>query len=226
LDFDDIADRYDAWFSTPLGAAIDRWEKEVTWALTFPTSGRKVLDIGTGTANYILELAEKGYDCTGLDIGTGMLRRAAGKSLSKGLQLKLVAASAEDLPFPHHEFDLVLSVTAFEFFLDPERSVREMVRVCKPGGKIVVGVLNKWSVWAARRRFLSWFQTSIFKECRFYSYPEMHRLFGPVKWATAAFAPPGLPRRMIPLFDKLEPLLRRCLKPFGAYLVVCKEPTS
>jgi hypothetical protein len=101
-----------------------------------------------------------------------------------------------------------------------------MVRVCKPGGKIVVGVLNSWSVWTARRRFLSWFRTSIFTGCRFYSFPEMRRLFGPVHWSTAVFAPPGLPRRMIPLFDRMEPLLRRWLKPFGAYLVVCRNVSS
>ena len=207
----------------PLGAAVDRWEKEVTWTLTFPTSGQKVLDIGTGTANYIMELAEKGFDCTGLDIGLGMLRRAARKSGAKGHPLKLVAATAQALPFPDHAFDLVLSVTAFEFFSDPGQAVLEMVRVCKPGGKIVVGVLNKWSVWAARRRVLSWFRSSIFMDCRFYSYPEMHRLFGPVRWSTAVFAPPGLPRPLIPLFERLEPCLRRWAKPFGAYLVVCKD---
>lgn len=223
MDFDAIADRYDAWFLTPLGAAVDRWEKEVTWGLTFPTSGQKVLDIGTGTANYLLELAGRGYDCTGLDIGPGMLRRAERKGGAKGVQLKLVAASAESLPFPDHAFDLVLSVTAFEFFPDPERSVREMVRVCRPGGKIVVGVLNKWSVWAARRRLISWFRRSIFTDCRFYSFPEMRRLFGPVAWTTAVFAPPNLPRPLIPLFDRLEPLLRRWAKPFGAYLVVSKS---
>jgi ubiquinone/menaquinone biosynthesis C-methylase UbiE len=222
MDFDDIADRYDAWFATPLGAAIDCQEKELTWRLAAPEPGQKVLDIGTGTANYLLELARRGLDCTGLDVGYGMLLRAHRKAQEQGLTLKLVTATGESLPFPDRYFDLVLSVTAFEFFPDPARAVREMVRVCRPGGRIVVGVLNKWSVWAARRRVLSWFRESIFTDCRFYSYPEMLRLFGPVRWGTSAFAPPGLPPALIPLFQRLEPFLQKWAKPFGAYLVVCK----
>ena len=223
MDFDRIADQYDSWFATPLGAAIDRWEKEVTWRLARPRPGQKVLDIGTGTANYLIELAEMGLDCTGLDIGFSMLSRARAKSNALGLDLKLVTADSEHLPYPHRSFDLVISVTAFEFFPDPARSVEEMMRVCRPSGRIVVGVLNKWSVWAARRRFLSCFHETIFTRCRFYSYPEMSRLFGPVEWATAAFAPPGLPCRLIPFFDRLEPVFRKWAKPFGAYLAVCKH---
>jgi ubiquinone/menaquinone biosynthesis C-methylase UbiE len=225
MDFDDIAHKYDAWFATPLGAAVDRWEKTVTWSLAKPKVGEKVLDIGTGTANYLIELAEMGLDCTGLDIGFKMLVRAREKSLRKRLGLKLVAAHSEHLPFPDGCFDLVLSITAFEFFQDPARSVKEMTRVCRPGGRIVVGVLNKWSVWAARRRLLSWFRETIFTRCRFYSCLEMKALFGPMQWATAAFAPPGLPSRLVPLFDRLEPFFRKGAKPFGAYLVVRKEVT-
>jgi len=221
MDFDDIAHQYDAWFTTPLGAAVDAWEKELTWRLARPEPGQKVLDIGTGTANYLLELARMGLDCTGLDVGHRMLLRARRKALEWRVGLKLVTATGESLPFSNRCFDLVLSVTAFEFFPDPAQAVREMARVCRPGGRIVVGVLNRWSVWAARRRLRSWFRESIFTHCRFYAYPEMLRLFGPGAWGTAAFAPPGLPPALIPLFKRLEPHLQRWGKPFGAYLAVC-----
>lgn len=223
MDFDDITEKYDAWFTTPLGGAVDRWEKDVTWKLAQPVPGEKVLDIGTGTANYLIELAERGLDCTGLDIGIKMLLRGRRKALEKGIRLKLVTASGEALPFPDGFFDLVLSVTAFEFFKNPVLAVQEMTRVCRPGGRIVVSVLNKWSIWAARRRVLSWFQDSIFTHCRFYSYVEMRHLFGSAAWNTAVFAPPGIPDRLIPYFSRLEPLLRKWAKPFGAYLVICKR---
>jgi ubiquinone/menaquinone biosynthesis C-methylase UbiE len=223
MEFDTITEKYDAWFTTPLGAAVDAWEKDVTWRLAQPVPGEKVLDIGTGTANYLIELAAMGLDCTGLDIGLKMLLRGKRKGLQRGLNLKLVTAASEALPFPDGGFDLVLSVTAFEFFKDPARAVQEMTRVCKPGGRIVVGVLNKWSIWAARRRLLSWFRDSIFTDCRFYSHRKMLHLFGSAAWATAVFAPPGLPGGLIPFFSRLEPHLRKWAKPFGAYLVVCKR---
>lgn len=223
MDFDRIVDEYDAWFSTPLGSAIDRWEKDITWRLAQPVRGEKVLDIGTGTANYLIELARLGLDCTGLDVGLGMLLRAKEKAAGEGLDIKLSVARAEALPFSDHRFDLVLSVTAFEFFSDPSSAVAEMCRVCRPGGRVVVAVLNKWSLWAMRRRILTWFRQTIFTHCRFYSYREMKRLFGRVQWGTAAFAPPELPPSLIPVFDRMEPLLQRLAKPFGAYLVVARK---
>ncbi|RLC23098.1 MAG: hypothetical protein DRH56_07985 [Deltaproteobacteria bacterium] len=223
MQFDDMVKKYDEWFESPLGAHVDRWEKRLTWRLARPRPGERVLDIGTGTANYLLELARMGLDCTGLDPGLKMMRRAMDKAAAGGLRLILVQAEGEGLPFPDGRFDLVLSVTAFEFFPDPQRAVAEMIRVCAPGGRIVVGVLNKWSIWAARRRILSWFRESIFADCRFYSYPEMRRFFGPVKWGTAAFAPPGLPAGLLPAFDLLEPRLQQAARPFGAYLAVRRD---
>ena len=102
-------------------------------------------------------------------------------------------------------------------------AAREMVRVCRPGGRIVLSVLNKWSLWALRRRLIASFRESIFTHCRFYATYELEELFGPVQWATSVFAPPGLPETLIPLFDKLELCLQKWTKPFGAYLVIRKD---
>jgi ubiquinone/menaquinone biosynthesis C-methylase UbiE len=97
MEFDRITEKYDAWFLTPLGAAVDAWEKDVTWRFAQPVAGEKVLDIGTGTANYLIELAAMGLDCTGLDIGLRMLLRGKRKGLQRGLNLKLVTAASEAL---------------------------------------------------------------------------------------------------------------------------------
>ena len=51
MDFDDIVNKYDTWFTTPLGHHVDQCEKEITWRLAKPRPGEKVVDIGTGTAN-------------------------------------------------------------------------------------------------------------------------------------------------------------------------------
>lgn len=217
--FDAFADKYDKWFQTPLGAHVDRLEKEITWKLADPRPGERVLDIGTGTANYLMDLARMGLDCTGLDIAPNMLRFATGKCLRAGLPVKLVLARSENLPFPPDYFDLVLSVTALEFFEDPLASVEEMRRVCRPGGRVVIGVLNSWSVWALRRRILTWFKETIFTHCRFYNYREIQALLRDVCWGTAVFAPPGCPSYFLPFFERMEPYFQRLLKPFGAYLV-------
>jgi ubiquinone/menaquinone biosynthesis C-methylase UbiE len=226
MDFDDIAAQYDGWFTTPLGAQVDQWEKEITWRFTKPRPGERVLDIGTGTANYLLDLAQRGLDCYGLDVGFKMLSFAKEKSARAHLPITLLQAASEALPFRDAQFDLVLSVTAFEFFSDPEKAVSEMVRVCKPGGRVVISILNKWSLWAVRRRIISWHKETIFSQCRFYSYREMKKLLGNVEWGTAVFSPPGLPDWLIPLARRLEPLLQRIARPFGAYLVVCREVTN
>ncbi|MBW1977531.1 MAG: class I SAM-dependent methyltransferase [Deltaproteobacteria bacterium] len=223
MDFNNIAHKYDSWFLTPLGSYVDRHEKEITWRLAKPRAGEKVLDIGTGTANYLLELARMGLDCTGLEVSRKMISRALEKSESQGLNLKLVHAVSEAIPFRPNHFDLVISVTAFEFFSSPEKAISEMTTVCKPGGRIVIGILNKWSLWAIRRRIITWFKETIFTHCRFYSYREMKRLTGATYWGTAVFAPPWLPKFMLPVFEFLEPYLQKAAKPFGAYLVVCKK---
>lgn len=223
MDFNNIAHKYDSWFETPLGSYVDRYEKDITWRFVRPKAGEKVLDIGTGTANYLIELARMGLDCTGLEISRKMISRALEKSASEGLELKLVQAVSETLPFRSNYFDLVLSVTAFEFFSSPEKAISEMTRVCKPGGRIVIGVLNKWSLWAMRRHIITWFMETIFTHCHFYSYRQMLHFMGGGVWATSVFAPPWLPKFLVPVLEFLEPSLQKVARPFGAYLVVCKN---
>jgi len=220
MDFEELASRYDRWFETPLGSYVDAWEKRLTWELAAPRSGERVLDVGAGTALYLLELAERGLQCTGLDISPLMMRAARGKAERRGVHLDMVMGSGDRLPFKNDSFDLVLSVTALEFFKSPERAAAEMVRVCRRGGRVVVGVLNRWSPWAIRRRILGLFRKTIFSECRFYSPPELRRLFGARKTFAAVYAPPGCPPRFLPCFQRLEPLCEKWLSPLGAYIAV------
>ena len=220
MDFDDLAQQYDAWFKTPLGAYVDVWEKRLTWNLAEPRKGETVLDIGVGTANYVSDLRTLGVKGYGIDVSVPMLHVALEKARRGPFSLEVAQARAEALPFRDASFDLVLSVTALEFVPDPQRAVAEMKRVCRPGGRIVVSVLNKWSLWAARRRLISFFNRTIFSECRFYSGPELKRLFGAATYHTCVFAPPKSPALLVPMFDGLEPVLQKCLRPFGAYLIV------
>jgi ubiquinone/menaquinone biosynthesis C-methylase UbiE len=101
-----------------------------------PTSpGLKLLDVAIGDGVY-LEWLPRDWEVVGIDISTVQLaacrRRAAGRNLP------LVLGEAEDLPFRDGRFDAVLSIGGFNYFNDPEGSLREMLRVVKPGGTIVV----------------------------------------------------------------------------------------
>ncbi|MDI6859953.1 MAG: class I SAM-dependent methyltransferase [Methanocellales archaeon] len=219
MNFDGIASEYDAWYQTPLGAYANRLEKKLIFELAEQKSGETVLDIGCGTGNYSIELAHMRLEVVGIDPSGNMLKIAREKAEKEGLDIKFILGTAESLPFNDDVFDLVVLVTTFEF-LDPKKAIFEMRRVLKRDGRIIVGVLNRWSVWAFERRIKSLFEKTIFAGARFYSIPELKRFFGKVRWKTTLFAPPHTPSFLLKYFERLEGALSRVFKPFGAFIGV------
>lgn len=97
----------------------------------------RVLEVSVGTgAN--LELLPAGAWFFGLDISWGMLRRCRRRARRRGLRLELFQGAAERLPFRDRTFDSVLHVGGINFFSDRARAVTEMVRVARPGTRIVI----------------------------------------------------------------------------------------
>lgn len=74
----------------------------------------------------------------------------------EALLLQFIEGQAENLPFESATFELVLAMTVRCFVRDAKWAVREMARVLKPGGRLVIGDLGRWSVWAAQRRIRGW----------------------------------------------------------------------
>ena len=97
--------------------------------------GLKLLDVAIGDGVY-LDWLPADWSVVGIDISKAQL--TACRNQIKGRNVKLVMCEAEDLPFADHSFDAALSIGGFNYFSDPEKSLREMARVVKPGGKIVV----------------------------------------------------------------------------------------
>ena len=95
----------------------------------------RLLDVAIGDGVY-LDWLPKTWDVVGVDISTTQL--AACRRRASGRALPLALAEAEDLPFRDGQFDAALSIGGFNYFNDPERSLREMARVVRPGGTIVV----------------------------------------------------------------------------------------
>ena len=97
--------------------------------------GLKLLDVAVGDGVY-LDWLPRDWRVVGVDISTTQL--AACGRRTAGREMPLVLGEAEDLPFRDAKFDAALSIGGFNYFNDPEKALREMARVVRPGGTIVV----------------------------------------------------------------------------------------
>jgi SAM-dependent methyltransferase len=95
----------------------------------------QLLDIAIGDGVYTNWLPAN-WSIVGVDISTVQLANC--RRNNPGRELRLVLGEAETLPFGDHQFDAVLSIGGFNHFNDPEAALREMVRVVRPGAKVVI----------------------------------------------------------------------------------------
>jgi len=148
--FDDWPERYEQWFTTPIGKLVKETETELIHQLLDIRSGEKLLDAGCGTGIFTLDFLREGADVVGLDISRPMLNLAGTKL--KDYSPSLVRGDMLCLPFKDNAFDKTISVTALEFIEDATRAVNELFRVTRPGGWVIVATLNSLSPWAKRRK--------------------------------------------------------------------------
>lgn len=160
---------YDAWYETPLGKTSNRLEGELVFSMASVREGEKALDAGCGTGLYSVELARRGAIVTAMDASPGMLDRAKVKAGNAGLEIDLVKADALKIPFPGRHFDLALSVCMLCFVKERDAALLELKRVLKPGGRIVIALLNRWSPWACLRRVKGVFKETTYNRAEFIS---------------------------------------------------------
>jgi ubiquinone/menaquinone biosynthesis C-methylase UbiE len=99
-------------------------------------SGSKVLDVAAGNGNASLAAARRWCDVVATDYVPALLDRARERAEAERLTIAVREADAEALPFPDASFDAVVSTFGVMFTPDHERAATELLRVCKPGGKI------------------------------------------------------------------------------------------
>jgi demethylmenaquinone methyltransferase/2-methoxy-6-polyprenyl-1,4-benzoquinol methylase len=129
--FDGVARRYDLT-NTLISAGRDRRWRHLTRKALDPQPGERVLDVAAGTGVSTAELSRSGARCVAADFSLGMLRAGRHRAVPK------IAADALRLPFADGSFDAVTISFGLRNIVDPDRALREMARVTRLGGRIVV----------------------------------------------------------------------------------------
>lgn len=100
------------------------------------SAGQQVLDVAAGNGNCALAAARRGAEVTASDYVPALLENARRRAEAEGLPLVTQVADAEELPFASWSFDVVLSSFGVMFAPAHEVAAAELVRVCRPGGRI------------------------------------------------------------------------------------------
>jgi ubiquinone/menaquinone biosynthesis C-methylase UbiE len=112
-----------------------------------PHAGERVLDIGCGSGTAALVAARRYSEVAGIDYVPALIGRAKARAAADDLAVAFRVGDAQALPFPDKSFDVVISVYGAQFAPDQERTAAEMLRVCRPGGRIGLAtpVPDGWS---------------------------------------------------------------------------------
>ncbi len=131
--FDDVAERYDRTNDVLSAGRTRRWRREVTRAVD-PRPGQRVLDLAAGTGTSAEPVRRAGADVVACDFSLGMLH--VGRRRLP--QLAFVAGDALSLPFADGSFDAVMISFGLRNVADVDAALGEMLRVTRPGGRLVV----------------------------------------------------------------------------------------
>lgn len=99
-------------------------------------AGKRVLDVAAGNGNASLAAARRWCDVTSTDYVPALLERGKARAAAEGSAIAFQEADAEALPFKDASFDVVVSTFGVMFTPDQDKAASEMLRVCKPKGKI------------------------------------------------------------------------------------------
>ncbi len=202
--FNEVATDYDQWYTTKMGRFVDDIETACAFELFLPQQDQKILDVGCGTGNFSIKLAEKGAIVTGIDVSEEMLSIARTKIGALPIAYKNM--DLYQLEFEDNTFDAVFSMAAFEFVEFPERALGELFRVLKPGGKLMVGTIHLDSSWG-RLYTSDYFQReTVFKYATFKTMEEM-AAYAPERLKQTKeclFLPPDTPEARINLETELQ----------------------
>lgn len=159
--FDSISHQYD-FLNHFLSLGIDkRWRKKAIELLR-PFAPRHILDVATGTGDFALEaLSLKPLQVTGVDISEGMLEIGRRKIKQRGFSeiVTLKQGDSENLPFDENKFDAITVAFGVRNFENLERGLKEIYRVLKPQGCLVVLEFSKPRLFPFKQLYNFYFKT-------------------------------------------------------------------
>ncbi len=209
------AGAYDTWFDRPWGRHATAIEHRMLLDAAGPISRRVVLDAGCGPGRFMCRLESEGAAVIGVDRDPDALAIAATRTAGA-----LLLGDTHQLPLPDGSVDVAFAVTVCEFTAAPARVFAELARVTRPGGRVVVGSLNRNSPWGwwNRRQFTKppW-NTARFLDRRALANLGAHH--GRCRFSAGLYAPGALPmlERWSPI---LEGLGRRLALRLGAFKIL------
>ena len=117
-------------------------------------ASRRVLDVGCGTGNYAMALAGMGCEVVGMDFAGGMLARATAKARQNPAARVTFRAGdfSQGLPFPTHSFDGAIAVAVLQCAADPQQFLREIQRVLRPAGFLLLVTIDSSQRPAAKKK--------------------------------------------------------------------------
>jgi ubiquinone/menaquinone biosynthesis C-methylase UbiE len=218
-----LPDAYRRWRASRLGRITDALEERLILELVGPPAGLRILDVGCGDAVLAVALAQRGALVTGLDADPGMLAAGRARAEASGVAVQLVHGDLRALPFADASFDIVVAVTVLCFVDDAALALREMARVLRPGGRLVIGELGRWSLWAAKRRLSGWLGSRVWRRATFRTARALKALVRDVSLTVttvrgAVYYPPL--GAMAALLARCDPRIDKHTMAGAAFLVV------
>ena len=171
-----MAEAYDEWFRRGEGPTVYREEASAILRLAGKLKPGRLLDVGCGTGIFSEVFRRMGWEIVGLDYSPGMLSKAKEKGFT------VILADAGRLPFKTESFDGAFMFTVLEFLQKPLTALREVSRVVKPHGSLILGVHNLWNPWNLYRKFRALFKAS--SAYRHIEYYTLGRLKGLLREAS------------------------------------------
>lgn len=147
--WDQRSDDYQAQHGPQLSVEAPGWgcwqipEEEL--GVLGEVAGLDVLELGCGAAQWSIALARRGARPVGLDFSRRQLTHAADLIARSGVEVLLVLASAEAVPFRQASFDVVVADYGATTFTDPHRTIPEAARVLRPGGLLAFSGATPWA---------------------------------------------------------------------------------